>query len=180
MRKAVLFLLILTMTLSLFTGCKSTEEDFDYVVLFGGINDAMESVEVGSCSDSYLSKDFNTSTFAGGLENLIFYTLHYYGDTAAVGYMSCFKTPNYANGRCADMSAYYEVAKQICEKWQIPYFDMYNHEKLNEELIYDTTVYTTDYLHPNPGGYDIIAPYVAEFMRTMTPCPQEILAKCMK
>ena len=50
-------------------------------------------------------------------------------------------------------------------------------KELNEELIYDTTVYTTDYLHPNPGGYDIIAPYVADFMREMTKPDPAILKK---
>lgn len=155
----------------------TTDQDFDYVVLFGGINDAMDSVEVGQVSNSYLPKDFDTNTFAGGLEYLIFYTLHYYGDTASIGYMSSFKTPLYKEGRCSNMSQYFEVAKEICEKWKINYFDMYNHEALNEELIYDTTVYTTDYLHPNPGGYDILAPYIADFMRGMEKPDPDILKK---
>ena len=153
------------------------DQDFDYVVLFGGINDAMESVEVGTVSSSYLPKDFNTDTFAGGLETLIFYALHYYGDTASIGYMSSFQTPLYKEGRCSDMSQYYEVAMKICDKWKINYYDMFNDEALNEELMYDTTVYTTDYIHPNPSGYDIIAPYVADFMRAMVKPDPEILKK---
>ncbi len=155
----------------------TTDQDFDYVVLFGGLNDAMDSVEVGQVSNSYLPKDFNTNTFAGGLETLIFYSLHYYGDTASIGYMSSFQTPKYDKGRCSNAEPYFEVAKQICEKWKINYFDMYHHEELNEELCYDTTLYTTDYLHPNPGGYEIITPYVADFMRGMTKPDPEILKK---
>lgn len=156
---------------------KSKDQDFDYVVLHGGVNDAWDSMPAGTVSKGFTANSFDTTTFAGGLERLIYTAITTYGDTAAIGYLINFKAPKCQNGTISDMSDYVKVAKEICEKWGISYFDMYNHEQLTKELMYHTNVHTTDFIHPNPEGYDILAPYIADYMRTITPCKQEILDK---
>ena len=60
-------------------------QDFEYVVLHGGVNDAWDSVEVGEMEESFDPAYFNTSTFAGGLETLIYNAIVTYGDIAAIG-----------------------------------------------------------------------------------------------
>ncbi|MBQ8893473.1 MAG: SGNH/GDSL hydrolase family protein [Clostridia bacterium] len=152
-------------------------QDFEYVVLHGGVNDAWDSVEVGEMEESFDPAYFNTSTFAGGLETLIYNAIVTYGDIAAIGYLINFKAPNCTNGRISDMTAYNEVAKKICDKWGITYFDMYNHQEITRELAFTTNTHTKDFIHPLPSGYDVLSPYIADYMRTMTPCSEEILIK---
>ena len=150
-------------------------QDFDYVVLHGGVNDAWSLVDVGVMEDSYDPTEFDPATFAGGLELLIYNAILHYGENASIGYLVNFKAPSCEKGTVKDMTAYNEVAMKICDKWGITYFDMYNHEQITKELKMDTLAHTTDYIHPSSSGYDILAPYIADYMRTMTPVKQEIL-----
>ena len=151
------------------------KNDFDYVVLQGGYNDVSKKVKLGKISNSYNPDTFDTSTFAGGLEYTIYNTIKYHGDTAAIGYIVTFRVPK-AGGAEAE---YYDLAKKICEKWGITFLDLYNNEKLNADLKYDTNEHTNDNLHPDASGYELITPYVTEYMRTMTPCSQEILEEVL-
>ncbi|MBR6792884.1 MAG: hypothetical protein IKM48_00825 [Clostridia bacterium] len=154
-------------------------QDFDYVVLHGGVNDAWSLVDVGVMEEGFDPAEFDPATFAGGLELLIYNAILHYGDTASIGYLVNFKAPACQKGTVKDMTAYNEVAMKICDKWGITYFDMYNNEELTKELKMDTLTNTTDYIHPSSSGYDIISPYIADYMRTMTPVKQEILEKIL-
>ncbi len=155
-------------------------QDFDYVVLHGGVNDAWSLVDVGVMEDGFDPVEFDPATFGGGLELLIYNAVLYYGDTASIGYLVNFKAPSCDKGTVKDMTAYNELAKKICDKWGITYFDMYNHEEITKELKMNTLTHTTDYLHLSSSGYDIVSPYIAEYMMTMRPCKQEILEKVLK
>ena len=95
--------------------------DFDYVVLHGGVNDAWDSVEVGSMSEEFDPTFFDTTTFAGGLETLFYNAILLYGEQAAIGYLINFKAPMCTKGRISDMSDYIKVAKEICNKWSISF-----------------------------------------------------------
>lgn len=161
---------------------KSKDEDFDYVLIHGGVNDAWESAEVGFVSDSFDPNSFDESTYAGGLEWNLYNAVKYYGDTAAIGYLMNFKMPAAKPGRCADMSEYFDVAKEICEKWGVTYFDMYNHDKITKELDLTTSRHTYDtknFVHISASGYDIITPYIEEYMRGMTACTEELLKEIL-
>ena len=155
-------------------------EDYDYVVLHGGVNDAWSLVDVGEMEESFNPDMFDPATFAGGLELLIYNAILYFGDTASIGYLINFKTPSFEKGRCNDMTEYNEMAIKICEKWGITYFDMYNHPEITRDLKMTTLTHTTDYLHPSTSGYDVISPYIGEYMTTMLPCKQEILNEVLK
>ena len=149
------------------------------MVLHGGVNDAWSLVDVGVMEEGFDPAEFDPATFAGGLELLIYNAILHYGDTASIGYLVNFKAPACQKGTVKDMTAYNEVAMKICDKWGITYFDMYNNEELTKELKMDTLTNTTDYIHPSSSGYDIISPYIADYMRTMTPVKQEILEKIL-
>ena len=157
-----------------------SNKDYDYIILHAGVNDAMDSVEVGSMSDSYNINDFDTSTFAGGLEELFYYTTkNYYGKK--IGYIINYATPNSTwGGNTKDMSAYFETAKEICDKWEIPYIDLYSgtieldgkeysysHDILNVES--SGSFYNNDSgeVHIGGKGYDIISPYIGYWMRSI-------------
>ncbi len=155
-------------------------QDFDYVVLHGGVNDAWSKADVGVMEEGFDPDTFDPDTYAGGLELLIYNAILHYGENASIGYLINFRAPFCEKGYVSDMTAYNEVGKKICEKWGITYFDMYNHEQITKELKMNTLTHTTDYIHPSSSGYDIISPYIADYMKTMLPCKQEILKKVLE
>jgi len=136
---------------------------YDFVLLHGGVNDAWDVIEPGTVSKSFNVADFDTSTYAGGLEEAIYYAKQYYKD-AYIGYIFNFRMLS-STGRLSDMDDYYEVGKKICEKWEIPYLDLYSDETVFSELQKGGLA---DGIHPNSKGYDFLYPYVATFMRKMT------------
>ena len=156
---------------------RTTNKDFDYVLLHGGVNDAWENAKVGSISEEYDPLFFDEDTYAGGLETLFYNAILFYGDQAAIGYLINFKAPACQHGTIRDMSAYNAVAKKICEKWGVTYLDMYDHEEITAKMEFTTTKNTRDYIHPNDGGYEVITPYIEKYMRTMTPCGEAILKR---
>lgn len=141
---------------------------YDYVILHGGVNDAWDSYPVGEVSSSFDVADFDVNTYAGALEELFYYTIRDHG-TSAIGYLMNFKAPSCTSGRISDMSEYFAVGKQICEKWKVPYLDMYNSAEITEALKFTTKTYTNDYIHPNAAGYDVLYPFIAEWMETLEP-----------
>ncbi len=150
--------------------------DFDYILIHGGVNDAWDSREIGSVSRGYDPAGFDLTTYAGGLEMAIYTAVDLYGDTAAIGYLMNFQLPQNAYGKVASgMGEYFEVGKQICDKWGISYFDMYNHKGITAQLAPTTTKYLPDGTHPNAGGYDVLGPFITDYMRTMTPVTQGVL-----
>ncbi len=145
------------------------DSDFDYVILHGGVNDAWSQAPVGEVTASFDPSTFDVTTFAGGLEDLIYNALYHFGDQAAIGYIMNFPTPNYqGTTNVHNMSAYYAVAEKVCNKWGIRFFDMYHNSRITADLKVDTTTYMNDYLHPNSAGYDLLSPFIAEWMDTLS------------
>ncbi|MBQ8696928.1 MAG: InlB B-repeat-containing protein [Clostridia bacterium] len=143
-------------------------QSFDYVMLHGGVNDAWDAVTVGTVTEGYDPSAFEVDTFAGALEDLIYNTYYYYGRKATVGYLCNFKLTGHSNANLKDMSEYFDVAKEICDKWNVRYFDMYDNTKVNADLKVGATTYLPDHVHPNKAGYDILAPMVEGFMKTLS------------
>ena len=139
-------------------------KSFDLVVMHGGVNDAWDSAPVGkiTANDNFDEKTFDKSTFAGGLEYMFWYAKKNYPD-AVLGYIINFRLPGASIGRLSDMSEYFNEAKKICEKWNIPYLDLYGNDELNSRLKGTTRYALGDYIHPNDRGYDILYPYIEDF-----------------
>lgn len=160
----------------------NTTKQFDYVILHGGVNDAMDSAPIGEVSDSFAVSSFDTATFAGGLEEMIHYTVSNYVG-AKIGYIINYATPNSTwGGETKDMSAYFAKAKEICAKWNIPYIDLYSGtielngvENTYSYDILDMTnkgsLYNSDAgeVHIGGHGYDLISPYIGHWMRSLEP-----------
>ncbi len=151
---------------------------YDYIILHGGVNDAMDSAVVGNMvEDSFEISDFNTATFAGGLEELFYYAKEYFGEDAKYGYIINFKTPKSGwGGATRNMKRYVDITIKICEKWNIPYLDLYNDDDFNDNIMKVSTgenlnEFTenniADYLHPNTSGYDVLYPVIGEWMENL-------------
>ncbi|MBQ9953130.1 MAG: hypothetical protein IJO92_02215 [Clostridia bacterium] len=166
---------------------------FEYILLEGGGNDCSQDAEVGYWLNddpstgvklfnptSYDPKDFAPeSTFVGGLERAIYSAIKTYGDTAAIGFMSIYDGPYYGtSGKFAGMGKYFEHAQEICDKWGVPYLDLYtilDEEKFNSRPMtegkanYDPAGLTIDGIHANPDGYDVMQEYIGPFVTGIVP-----------
>ena len=149
-------------------------ESYDYVIMQGGVNDAWHKAPVGKVSaEGTAPESFNQATFAGGLEYL-FYTAKRLFPDANYGYIMNFPTPTSPYGRTADMEEYYAEAKKICEKWNIPYLDLYHDTDFAYNVLkVDQLVNFYDEVHPNAAGYDLLYPKIEAWMDSLDPLPQE-------
>lgn len=152
---------------------RKQNSSYDIVVLHGGVNDAWDSAPLGKISDSFDPKDFNVSTFAGGLETTIQFAKTCFPD-AIIGYIINFKLPLAPYGKISNMNGYVAITKQACDKWGIHYLDLYNNKELNDALEVGTsTKYLPDHIHPNTGGYDIIYPYIETWLMDLVSQAEE-------
>jgi lysophospholipase L1-like esterase len=158
---------------------------YDLVVLQGGVNDAWFNAPLGEISDSFSYRDFDRSTFAGGLEAIICRAKEYFPD-ATICYLIMYKMPLaqwVQNGNSYEpvegvrnMDAYIALQRQILEKWEIPYLDFYGDDAFNNDVFkVETTTYLNgDYVHMTSSGYDLIFRYIAAWLETL-PLPERIV-----
>ena len=152
------------------------DKDFEYVILHGGVNDAWSKVDVGTVSDSFEVANFDIDTYAGGLEEAIYYISKYFPN-AKVGYIVNYATPLATVGNCADMTAYFDMGKNICDKWNIPYIDLYSANVPGTDISYSYDILEMDKgtygskdptdVHINEAGYEKISPFIADWMATL-------------
>lgn len=143
---------------------------FDIIVVFGGVNDARRSIDVGEFVENEAAlKDINT--FYAGLQYLLL-TAKNDHPNAEIFYVSCFPLPGHKVGNADDMAEYAAAAGDICTQYDINFIDLYNNTELVEKLQPHTVRYLPDLLHPTSEGYDLITPYIqAEIERTMGGTP---------
>lgn len=157
----------------------------NYIVFEGGTNDADHIGDItggsippafGSYSEGYWGTDdpsayygFDISTFCGGFEYLCKrLTTEYAG--VKIGYIVAQKMGSGTNYR--NRYAYFLTAMRICDKWGIPYLDLWNGCYLNptNPAHYTSGAANTMYLdgqHLTTRGYDYITPIIAAWMRTL-------------
>ena len=139
---------------------------YKFVILEGSTNDAWDSIAVGSMTSgtaaSAQPSDFNLATFAGGLENLFYYAKKYYPN-AYIGYIFNYRM-NSSIGSLRNMTSYLNVAKAICEKWDIPMLNFYESDDFAVDDFAGISTIVPDGIHPSSKGYDMIYPIIAHFM----------------
>lgn len=137
-------------------------EDFDMVVMHGGVNDAGEKRTVGRINDVDSDTSVllsNVATYAGGLQWL-FHNVKETWPDATLFFIANHHLDGNTAGYRSDMSAYFTVAEQLCKLYGVIFIDCYNNQELNDKLETTTTKYLPDKLHLNPEGYAIITPYI--------------------
>lgn len=155
------------------------DEYYDYIILQGGINDMDREVSLGEMTDSFEVDDFDNSTYAGGLEELFYYAKKY-NPNAKIGFIITYQTPNSDWGDAVtDRSEWAELTRNICDKWEIPYLDLYDgvvfadgEAKTYSEIL---KVNTGEHFHnQNPiqvhlgsTGYDVVSKYISIWIKTL-------------
>ena len=160
--------------------------DADYIILEGGCNDfdqmggKTDATTMGAITavwdDSYVK-----TTFAGALEHL-FYTAVTKHPKAKIGYIipQIMGRRNWTQYETISYRVYYDLAINICKKWGIPYIDLWYESPLNPNLtvyydpslgasgnISDGSKCYVDGQHLTEAGYNLIAPKIEAWMRTL-------------
>lgn len=146
---------------------------YDLLFLFGGINDARCETPIGALSTD---GTYDVNTFIGALEELIDYAKKEYPNTKIV-YLIPYKT-TYAEdtygGYVDRRDDYTNAMIAVCEKWNIPYLDMYNSRMISGVLNGTVKIETTDVgggfnnlsnhdgLHLNYSGYYFLSVFVSQ------------------
>ena len=132
--------------------------DVDFFVLNGGVNDIWSAIDdLGTVSNIPVSSakvdDFNFETTASGMEKVFCYLRTNYPDAQiafVINYI-CY-TGDWDGVRFRD--EFVPLAKQICDKWGVPYLDLVNDTQFNAEF---SAIYgqdTFDGVHGNDHGYE--------------------------
>ena len=147
------------------TGSK-TNPVCDIYVMHGGTNDAWESAPVGDTDLKDFSGDYDYSTFAGGLDKCLF-TLKQQYPNAKVCYIINYKftNPGSSKMQLTRMDGYVAMTKKICEKWGVPYLDLYSNNELLASLKSETTEFLYDGVHLSSAGYELVTPYIEDFIK---------------
>ena len=158
---------------------KYKDNNYDYIIMQGGINDLHKEVVLGEVSDSFERDAFDDKTFAGGLEKLFYYAKKYNPDSK-FGFIITYQTPN--TSYIKDLTIrekQNELMREICDKWEIPYLDLY------DGVVYDNGVITSysDLLKVDTGeyfyndrlteihlaydGYNVVSKYISAWINTL-------------
>lgn len=133
------------------------DKTLDIIFVLGGINDANNNATIG---------DYTSGTgFKGGVKNLCQYLKSEY-----TGKMIVFITPTLQSSFSAGANAaiYADAIKEVCEREGVPVLDACADCGINPAL--DTT-YTSDKLHYNAKGHELIGRYVANNMQRIGHIP---------
>lgn len=138
--------------------------DADYIIIQGGVNDAYcyETIPLGEISTGY-NEELDEYTFSGALESL-FKKAQLKWQGKKIGFIVTFKIPS-----ASYLNDYMERAKEICEKYSVPYLDLFKSSGLNYHLteIKDNYSDNADGCHPNSKGYDFISPIIEKWIKSL-------------
>lgn len=146
-------------------------EKYDYIIMHGGTNDIHNGVPLGDFDKNNYSGKYDDKTFLGGLETYI-YTIKKYWPKAKIGYIINYETPLSSEKRIELSESYYNELKKVLAKWNIKYIDLYSGStdtgiKYSTLLKVDTKTYLPDGLHLNSDGYELISPYIYNWLKTL-------------
>jgi len=160
----------------------------DYVIFEGGTNDAdlignaiADQTILGTYTSMDFTGPFDATTFTGALET-IFSKATSYWKGKSIGYIVAQKMGYSTTGFDKDHTnrrAYFERAIEICNKWGIPYINLwdecylnpnnpacYDRTKTKDENISGGYMYT-DGQHLTEKGYEYISPMIEAWMKTL-------------
>lgn len=142
---------------------KTLDGKYDYIIAEGGVNDFWGHVPLGNVTEGF-GDAYDNATFAGGLETL-FSDLKATHPESKLGYVIIHDpfTYNAEEG----FAPYYDTIKTVCDKWGVPYIDLYSVNNKNtginvkdneQNKLYFSSQQRPDGdgTHPNELGYKTI------------------------
>ncbi len=159
--------------------------DADYVIFEGGTNDAdllglvaEGETKLGEIDPFCFDGSFDTTTFCGALESVFYRSLTYWKGKK-IGYIVAQKM-GMSEEEFVNRRIYFDKAVEICEKWGIPYIDlwkgcylnpyhpaMYDPSKTPEENGAENKGFYIDGQHLTSRGYDLTAEIIEKWLMTL-------------
>lgn len=150
---------------------KNNTTNYDFVILEGGINDLTYGSTWGELTDSKAIIE-NSQIITEAMEEAFYKAITKYPNSR-IGYILLYNTED--SGRTnhdTQLEDYHNLILSICNKWNIPVFDMYAGKVIenNEEVTFDELLdvhnktYLEDGLHLNGAGYQKTYKHMAEWM----------------
>lgn len=152
----------------------------DYLILEGGSNDAdLESqIQIGIFDPLDFDGPFDNTTFHGALDYLFSKAITYYPGTK-IGFIIAVKMGKGKYSSVSNRRDFFDKIKLVCEKWGIPYIDLWKTSPMNPNMsVYwnpDLTpeeniaqgYYYADGQHPTTVGYNYTAPMIESWIKTL-------------
>ncbi|HHQ4319652.1 BppU family phage baseplate upper protein [Clostridium perfringens] len=146
-------------------------DDADYIILEGGINDTSLSVPKGEITDNFYG-NYDKTTFCGALES-IFYQSVLKWKGKKIGFIIIHKAYSVSNQ--VVQNEYWELARNICRKWSIPFLDLFNSSglicnipEINDTFFKHGLSGQGDQVHPNERGYkEYLVPKIEAWIKTL-------------
>lgn len=134
-------------------------ENFDYVIISGGLFDSLQNVPVGTVN-SALEIVGSTNTYAGALETLLMNAVQQY-DGLKMAYVFPYQADT-------ELAAYRDAAQAAAQKWNVNFIDLYSDSHLNEEVLkVDTDTYLPDGKILNTQGFEILWKYLIDTLEQL-------------
>ena len=157
---------------------QNKNNSYDYVIIQGGFGDLRDQHVLGSISTGYNIGELDTTTFAGAVEYTLYLATNYWKNSK-IGFIISYYTPNSNQGVRPDFNKskqYWDIVKAACNKWNVSYLDFfegsttYNGEEKTYTEIFDVynNSYLTDGIHPSVEGYEIIVPFIVDWMQGLS------------
>ena len=139
-------------------------DDADLVVVFGGTNDyGHGDAPIGTFSDRCVD------TFYGACHELFLKLINKYPESEIV-VMTPIKReneniPNAVTGKV--LADYVKIIKEVAEFYALPVLDLYNMSSIAPDVPILKEKYTSDGLHPNDRGHELIAKRLMGFLNIL-------------
>lgn len=149
---------------------ESLDGEYDYIIIEGGVNDFWNHSPLGELTDNF-DGGYDENTVAGALESIFFDISNNHAESKA-GFVIMHDPFTYDAEE--GFAPYYELIKAACDKWEVPYLDLYaannafagvNVKDAQQNRLYFGSERTPDGdgCHPNETGYREI------YVKPMTP-----------
>ena len=134
--------------------------DADYVILESCLNDAFNGVPKGTVVDNNFEPT-TTTTFASAMEYMINRAITLFPN-AKIGVIIPHREAHYTS-----VEAYNQITRTVCEKWGIPYIDLYKESGICFNNPTQKAVMFADNTHLTAAGYDMITDKIEAWMKNL-------------
>lgn len=132
-------------------------DDYDFILVEGGINDALNGSTIGELTSGF-DAELDATTVIGAVETICKFLVEHYASAKKL-YILCHRTTNSNYQPHAAQTTYFEAIITALKKWNIPYIDLREYPLCGYNAYYAQTYFSqSDFsqhggLHPNTAGY---------------------------
>lgn len=153
-------------------------DDCDYIIIEGGLNDYLGDRLIGSITKT-MTDEVNTYTVVGAMEYMCRQILTKYVGKK-IGYVFIHKSANKTTGigyaytehkdGFGTLTDYFDAIKTVLRKYGVPYCDLFNESTFCTELVAyaEYTGNGKDRIHPTKEGYELFyVPKITSWLKML-------------